>query len=223
MSIRPAFIKVRSRTYRKLKGIRGRHDDPFATHLPILTAVGVSQRVTSVLELGSGVLSTPAWLDRRLFPHLERLVSYEDDPVWLKEVETAVGSDPRCELRLVDRVRESVPSDLSEFDVVFIDDSQTVPERSETIAAVAATRPNSIVVNHDFEQRNYGKTVRGQYDHVRRVDTFTPQTGVCWNDTSSMDSAKLESALALVEQNREIPPRDFEAWTSVFAAQQRAH
>ncbi|MEI2777015.1 MAG: hypothetical protein V9G19_13805 [Tetrasphaera sp.] len=216
MNPRSLFITTRSTAYRTLKGIRHRHADPFATHLPVLMAVAAAQPVRDILELGSGVLSTPAFLDRSFFPDVERLVSHEDDPAWFTDVKSAVGGDPRCELVLLGKVRDSVPDDLSAFDLVFIDDSQRVTERSQTIRSVASRRPRGIVVIHDFEQRFYGRAARGAFDHVRRVKTFTPQTGVCWNATVAMDTDRLERALEIVEANRSVAPRDLSAWAGLL-------
>ena len=114
------------------------------------------------------------------------------------------------------RVRESVPQDLSPFDLVFIDDSQHVGERSETIAAVASRRPRGLVLIHDFEQRQYGRVARDGFDNVRRVKTFTPQVGVAWNDDANVDVSALERSLAVVEANKHIDPLDLDAWADLL-------
>lgn len=218
MRARGMFIQIRSKVYRKLRGVRNRHSNPYATHLPILVAIATSQDPKTVLELGSGLLSTPAILNRTVFPSLERLETYEDDPAWFAEVESKVSGDPRCDLRMVSAVRDNVPENIDAFDLVFVDDSTTVPQRSQTIGSVAKRRSAAIVVIHDFEQRQYGRVATAGFDHVLRVSTFTPQTGICWNDTAKINLAALKSALALVEAHWAEDPTDFDKWVNILAA-----
>ena len=67
-------------------------------------------KVRSVLELGSGPFSTSLFLDRRVFPDLEKLTSYEDDLRWAALVAERVGTDPRLDFRVVESVSHSVPA-----------------------------------------------------------------------------------------------------------------
>ena len=50
---------------------------PFATHVPLLRAVG--KGIKTVLELGAGEFSTRLFLDRTYYPDLIELVTVEQD------------------------------------------------------------------------------------------------------------------------------------------------
>lgn len=188
---------------------------PFATHLPILVALAKMCNVRRVLELGSGTFSTPLYLNRGVFPDLEMLVSYEDDPEWLDVVMDAVGKDVRLDLRMVEAVRNAIPDDLSRFDLIFVDDSRTTAERSTTIANIAQACPSGLVVIHDFEQRRYRIAARG-FTHRFVFSTFTPQVGVCWNDLS-LSLKKLREARTLIAGNAKTAVTDVERWSSVLS------
>ena len=104
------------------------------------------------LELGSGLHSTGAFLDRRLFPDLAHLDSAETDQEWADKVSRAYGKDGRLSLHLI-----AGPMaiglrlfDLDTYDLILVDDSITGAERCETIRAVTGVK-RPVVVIHDFE------------------------------------------------------------------------
>jgi hypothetical protein len=167
------------------------------------------------LELGSGPFSTGLFLNQRVFPSLERLESYEDDPSWAAIVLDQVGNDSRLDLRQVADVTDAVPLRIEEFDLVFIDDSQTSPERAETISRVAAIRPQSLVVIHDFETRAYRREAR-KFDNCLVSDTFTPQVGLVWNDRKT-DREPLKRAITAVASGANLGVRDIDGWLGHLA------
>jgi hypothetical protein len=69
-----------------LVGIPAQSGEPYATHLPILKMLAEHYPLRHVLELGSGLHSTGAFLDRRLFPDLAHLDSAETDQEWAGKV-----------------------------------------------------------------------------------------------------------------------------------------
>ena len=194
-----ALRMLASRSRTRALGIRPIAATPYATHMPVLIALAVVVRPRRVLELGSGPFSTSLFLDKDVFPDLETLVSYEDDEEWAPVVMDALGTATRLDFRMVDEVREAVPvADLDSFDLIFIDDSRTAGERSQTIRTVAAARPRGVVVK-----------------------AFTPQVGVCWRpDTVPADfAAKVRHALATVERNRKMAPvDDVDAWKGLLGS-----
>jgi hypothetical protein len=91
------------------------------------------------VELGAGLHSTPAFLDRTVFPDLDEVVSLETDEGWARRVQDKVGDDPRLKLRVITtEMSEAIPGiDLHGVDLVLIDDSDRSEQRARTIAAVA--------------------------------------------------------------------------------------
>src|SRR5216684_7825933 len=79
-----------------------RAQDPYGTHVPILVGLGRLLHVRQVLELGAGRHSTLTFLDRNIFPELERMDSYETDEQWRDEVLAVARYDPRLSVTLID-------------------------------------------------------------------------------------------------------------------------
>jgi predicted O-methyltransferase YrrM len=207
-----------------LLGIRAVNENPYATHLPVLLALGQALPVRRVLELGAGSHSTPAFANPSYFPELTSLVSLEDDSEWFETLSALPGlGGPNVELRLVDAVRHSVPSDLSMFDLVFIDDSQVLAERAQTIRSVALTKPTGVVAVHDYEQRAYRAATRWpHFKHRFIFKTFTPQVGVLWNG-ADVDVRLLESAAATLEEHRRLGVADLDSWKRVLTTGVDSH
>src|SRR4051794_36469667 len=86
---------------RLLGGPAERSENDYATHLPVLIALGGYLPIRRVLELGSGLYSTPAFLDRGAFPYLELLLSIEHDREWGGRVADHVCHDDRFNLTIV--------------------------------------------------------------------------------------------------------------------------
>ena len=190
--------------------VRRTHANPYATHLPVLSAASSVIKVRSVLELGSGPFSTSLFLDRRVFPDLEKLTSYEDDPSWAAVVIERVGPDPRLDFRMVESVSQSVSADVGDYDLVFIDDSRLPVERTQTIESVAAMRPKGLVAIHDFELKSYRHAAK-VFDHRQIFRTFTPQVGFCWfGDT--FEAQQWRDVAIMVEAGSHLDPTDQDAW-----------
>lgn len=184
---------MRRRIVNKFHWLRDRHilrvppraKNPYLTHFPVLLAMQQWLPLRSVLEFGSGESSTKGLLNKDGFPLLVRLESYENDAAWAARVRMQLGHDERLTLNLIDGpICAAVQAmDLEAFDLVLIDDSLTLEERSSTIRAVAAKRPQRpVVVIHDFEQiayREAAKPFRNRY----RVTGQNPNVGVAWNST----------------------------------------
>jgi predicted O-methyltransferase YrrM len=208
--------RAAAHTLRKhLLRVRPMSQTPYATHLPILAALARIYSIRRVLELGSGPYSTSLYLDRRVFPDLEVLVSLEDDFDWGRVVLDAVGEDARLDLRMVSAVREAVPKDLSGFDLIFVDDSRTSAERSATIASVFRASPSGIVVVHDYEQRCYRVAARG-FSRRFIFSTFTPQVGVCWN-SAGISPERLRQARSLIDRESSLAVTDVESWREILS------
>lgn len=211
---RPIAAALRSARSRAL-GIRNRHPNPYATHIPVLLAVSQITQPKAVLELGSGPFSTSLFLNREAFPHLQTLVSYEDDPQWAKTVSTRFVDDARLDYRLVERVPSAVPDDISAFDIVFIDDSVMESDRARTIRSVLSAKPRGLVVIHDFENRYYRAAVRGSMKRFV-MGTFNPQVGILASSNEYKDHFRHVSSVLEIGAVRNIDLEDVDAWLSLL-------
>ncbi len=151
--------------------------DPYATHLPVLRALGRHLPIRSVLEFGAGLYSTCEFLNRGSFPHLDSLVSIEDDAGWRKRMADFID-DPRWICPLVPPIDGLLESPVG-FDLIFIDDGLQVSERVLTIKAVAEASVPCIVVIHDFEQMAYQQAA--DFKHLHFFTQAVPWTAVLWN------------------------------------------
>ncbi len=193
-----------------------RHLEPYATHLPVLIGIGRLTCAKTVLELGCGQHSTLGFLDTGAFPLLERLDSFEDDPLWSAEVQR-LTNDPRLTLGLVDCVGPDTVRDLDteRYDLVFIDNSTHSSGRADTIRALASMR-RAIVVIHDFEVQPY-REASLSFTKRYAFTALNPQTGVCWSGSRPKRS-DLRRLNALIRRNRKIPPSDIRAWVELVSA-----
>src|SRR5437016_13483683 len=106
-----------------------RSKNPAATHIPILIALSKLITVNKVIELGTGLYSTPLFLNRSVYPFLQSLHSYENNVSWINKVKQSI-KDPRLNLVEVNGPMYSAASELdfSAFDIILIDDSVTIAD-----------------------------------------------------------------------------------------------
>lgn len=189
------FLECLVRAWRDnwARGIVPLSISPFATHLPVLVTLARLVRMKRVLELGSGLYSTPAFLDPTLFPHLRRLDSTENDLAWAEQVAAAVSSDRWRLHRLAGATSEALSQfDLDSYDLILVDDATTREARARTIATLAGltTIKRPIFVIHDFECPLYRRAASG-FSQVIRLDGVEPNVGVAAHRTKNVPSAAL--------------------------------
>lgn len=127
----------------------------FATHFHVLTDVMLSFRPRRILETGSGLYSTPFFLAF----DIDRLVSLENDRKWLRNTE-----DPRHEVQFVDgEIVDNLP-DLSEFDLIFVDDDP-VDGRLKTLLRVL-DEGTGLVVVHDTSDPRLHSLIKSLPNHT---------------------------------------------------------
>lgn len=194
------------------------HPNPYATHLPILVGLAKLYQVEKVLELGSGPFSTPTFLDRSVFTQLRNLVSIEDDPAWAREIADLTQGDERLELRAIDGTVAEAVSELSlaDYDLIFIDDSDRLEKRVQTISAVSArSDARGIVVIHDFDNVEYRRASSAIRNRVV-FRAFTPQVGLLWN-TSTIHKRDLRRLRARVKEGSGyLDPTDVSRWNELL-------
>lgn len=191
-----------------------RAPNAFATHVPVLIGLGRSRRIQRVLEFGCGKYSTLTFLNRSVFPHLDRLHSIENDDSWAAMIQEAAKHDSRWSLQLVNgEIADSVADlDLEAFDLIMIDDSQSSTQRAATIRAVAGKHPERpLIVIHDFEVEEYRKAATG-FKYRHRFRGYNPETGVVGNRVD--DLKRIERVIR--SKGKVLEPDAVEKWTRVF-------
>jgi hypothetical protein len=112
----------------------------YTTHLPVLEAMCFWAKPKIVLEYGGGHYSTKFFLSLPI----KELWTVETDSFWAAEI---VSGDERHQIVAAPPARTP--------DLILIDDGFSLEERVKTIERVSASRPDALVVIHDFEQPDY--------------------------------------------------------------------
>jgi predicted O-methyltransferase YrrM len=175
--------------------------------------------VERVLELGCGEYSTLTFLDRSVFPDVKELRSIEGDPMWAARVGAAAGTDERLKVVCMrGEARDALDGVVfRDFDLIFIDDSQTAARRSKTIRAVTERcDARNVVVIHDFEVEEYRRAARS----LRHRFTFVglnPYTGVAWTTRRVDERALKQMDRVIGEHAASIRPEDVRGWANVLS------
>lgn len=192
---------------------RARND--YATHVPILIGLARLREIRSVLEFGCGYYSTLTFLNRSIFPQLERLQSVENDSSWGEILQDVAGKDDRWVLNLIqNEIANAVPNlDLEAFDLILIDDSTTSTQRAATIRAVANRQPqHPWIAIHDFEVEEYQRAARS-FPKRYIFKSYNPQTGLICTKT---DPRARSLNKILKEKSKSLEPDDIPGWLRAF-------
>ncbi len=205
--VRRSFLKLTT------PRIVERYSNPYATHLPIIVGLSSMVEIRHVLELGCGEHSTLTFLNRKIFPNLVNLESFENDSKWAQKVVTLCKDDPRLNLRIIERsISDSLDHiDWGLYDLIFIDDSTTAKERASTITKVVENcSKHSYVLIHDYEVEDYqiaGRPMQSKFV----FNAFNPNTGILrMSDLEKTKFRKLNDLLKKLA--KEIPADDVERW-----------
>jgi hypothetical protein len=169
---------------------------PLASHLPVLRLIGRTIPVRRVVEYGSGGFSTVEFLNRGTFPHLEILISYEDDGVWYDRLreDPRVANDPRWDLRRVATGRFCMLPLPEGCDLAFVD-SSTADSRVALVPLLKNHVP--VLVLHDYDGPWAYRAVAAEWKHCLVYDRATPQTAVLvMEDLLSVDMLSRDLTLA---------------------------
>lgn len=193
-------------------------ENPYATHIPILCAISQLTPIQNILELGCGEYSTLTFLNSTIFPHLQSLQSFENDPAWLDRISLMTKQNPLITLTLVNGPIQSIISHISfePFDLVFIDDSTNTTDRSNTIREVLKKiQSSSMIIIHDFENPAYRKSTI-DFPHQFRFTALNPNTGLLWSKIP-LYQLKLKKIDKLIKQNyKHIRPENCDQWLALF-------
>ncbi len=213
-----AFAKY---LYCRALGIVAQSEQPFATHIPVIVGVAAACLPQRLVEFGSGNYSTLAFLDETVFPSLVQVESYENNLYWMQQMEAKLAGNPRVVCRFFEgRMRGAVSgANLTEADLIFIDDSPSGWERSHTLIEVARNcgdRPITIV--HDYELPTLRLTCR-MFEHRFAFTTFTPQCCAVWNGNPHRKALLKSVAHRLEENASRLSVTDARGWSKVFCTQ----
>jgi hypothetical protein len=122
----------------------------YGSHVPVFLQINREFDIKSIIEIGSGLISTRFFLDH--FDNLERLVSYEANEKWYEEVKSKI-EDERFVYNLVTKEDKSI-SNIEKGDLLFVDGLKN----HRIYALNKLGRDFDLVVWHDCKM---GKVVRG--------------------------------------------------------------
>ena len=174
-----------------------------STHIPVLVSLGLTRHIERVLELGAGLYSTPTFLNRKVFPTLESLISFEDNPEWTIKVSKACIDD---RLTLV----SEFPDLEKSYDLIFVDNATDLSVRAATIRKVCDEVRDTLVVIHDAEDVNYIPEInRFEWHHTIR--TYEKWTAIAFNG-----SVRPVTVPYIIENNPHLEPTDIDGWLEVL-------
>jgi hypothetical protein len=193
---------------------------PASSHLPMLIGLGRVLQIRQVLEFGAGHFSTLCFLNRDMFPDLQRVQSFETDPEWKQRIEAQANGDHRLTITLIDPdvARVAAGCDFNSFDLVFIDNGPSREARAATIKEVVAHANDcKLVIIHDFENAIYQQAAKGALSCFC-FDAFNPYTGILWNERqlgSELRSTFRQMNKAVKQHAKVTKPDDTDRWRQI--------
>ena len=143
-----------------------------ASHIPVLTLIPKYFHITKVLEIGSGGMSTPLFLNKNIYPDLQELVSVEEDVEWLNKTNKLYSKNEKLTLLT------STPASLYHYDLIFVDGPQSAIKRAKVIHYVMRELIKPLIVVHDIENRLYKKQINKEYNEYLFNFIKSPMTGI---------------------------------------------
>lgn len=195
-----------------------RSTNDYATHIPVLVGLAKARPIMSVLELGTGRYSTKTFLNRRTFPDLRMLHSYETDKGWATTMKQVTDADSRASMHVVDDMASVLERvNPCDYDLIFVDDSNSASERVRTIKALAQSRAISPpIVIHDFEVPEYINVAR-RFRHRYSFKAFNPETGIVWQNGFETRRMLKKIDQIIKRNSQRLEPDDIDGWLKAFA------
>jgi predicted O-methyltransferase YrrM len=181
-----------------------------ATHLPFLIGIGAAFTIRSVFEFGSGLYSTPLFLNQKAYPNVASMVTIEPDSSWAQKVLETIGSDDRIQFVISDE--HHLPE---KYDLVFVDNG---PEQHkiQTIRNMAELlRDPAIIVVHDAEHAPYRVEI-DKFQTKFVSEKYNPGTAICANSYTSVVADLFRGIERIIEQNYHLAVTDVQSWIEVF-------
>lgn len=129
-------------------------------HVIAMQQIAAKTKITKVAEFGMGTVSTIQLLNREMFPDVETLISFENDPHWYQKIKDQLNDVGRWNVIVCDEAK--MPQEFSKIelpDMVLVD-SATVVGRIEILRYLHSME-NKVpyIVLHDSEYHAYGPTI----------------------------------------------------------------
>lgn len=199
-------------------GLSSRHQNDYATHVPVLVGVASATRIQRILEFGSGMYSTLTFLNRLAFPDVLHVDSVESDPEWMFKISAAAKGDSRLRMRLVQEPIERVLSDiqLDNYDLVLVDSSTEATRRASLIHELAGRHDfRALVAVHDFEIGLYQAAAKG-FRNIVEYNAYNPCTGILWQTGPWSVTALKQLSKVIYRHSKRLQPDDVQAWAAAF-------
>lgn len=149
----------------------------YASHLPVLRALGRHLPIRHVVEYGAGPASTRAFLDRAIFPRLDLLISYEDDRAWVDKLTRDLPADPRWRLVPITRGNYGAEAPFQPgFNLAFVDTGNA--DTRVLLVGHLLRHVAPIVVLHDYDGPQTYRDACAKWPHVYVYHQASPQTAV---------------------------------------------
>ena len=155
-----------------------------SSHIIAAHQIAIRRPIERVGEFGLGEVSTLTFLDRKLFPQLELLVSFENKLQWADEVGNLVAGDPRWLLRMAGSWEEmfNLIHGVPPLELVLVD-SETISSRISILLNLAKMETQvPFILLHDSERGEYAPVVYNAYkfSYMFKYD-YAPWTTVFSN------------------------------------------
>jgi len=91
-------------------------------HIPVLRSVAGKIKIKKIIEIGTGVFSLGTFLNKKYFPDLRNVYSYETSNFWMEYMNTKF-KDSRWKLKLIGENANAIDiaKSVSPVDMVFVD------------------------------------------------------------------------------------------------------
>lgn len=178
-----------------------------ASHIPVLVSLSQQYPFDTVLEVGSGSLSTSLFLEPSIYPELELLISIEDDLHWRIRMLALHGDDPRYT-----SLPEYTAGDAKDFDLVFFDGPQDKLKRIALLPLVS--KDCELLVVHDTENEELLKAIDTRLSYRYTFNWIAPHTTIA--SRYPFDAVKLQRHEEIMKIHFNDIEEDWFAWFELF-------
>lgn len=185
------------------------------SHIPVIVLMSLLFPVRKVLECGSGLISTLVFCDTKIYSEIEQFDSLENGSLnYANNVCASMGSHKsgyKLHYSFVKMTKFVNNFDINLYDLVLLDDSDSLEDRAATIYNVTKKANRPIILIHDFEQKLYQQAVQSEFRKFV-FDTVEPFTAVLWKKESELVESKDEFIRKVFTSFKELIAREMERY-----------
>lgn len=132
-------------------------EEKFSTHQPVLMAIPKWKKIYSAVEFGCGNYSTLTFLDKKYFPDLKFLLSFESDKTWARKISKRIKDSRHIiitmrEKKSIDNFGNIMKEHNLLPDLVFVDGEKP---QYRIPSALVSKNYSDLIVAHDVENQIY--------------------------------------------------------------------